>query len=80
MTTIYKQIFFVFVQNKEIADIQIKDINSFKNELKKVKKVYTADIDKKKADLYTILFKNLTSFNKFTLFFMDRNNKQLYYS
>ena len=33
MSTVYKQIFFVFVQNKEIADIQIKDIKSFKNEL-----------------------------------------------
>ena len=80
MSTTYLQIFFVFVQNKEIADIQIKDINSFKNELKKVKKVYTAEIDKKKADLYAILFKKLTKFEKFTLLFLDKNNKKLYNS
>ena len=78
MTTKYKQIFFVFVQNKEIADIQIKNIKSFRNELQKVKKVYTTDIDEKKADLYNIMFKNLTSFKTFTLFFMDKNNKKLY--
>ncbi len=42
MSNNFKQIFFIFLQNNEIADIQIKDLNSFNNELKNIKKVYSS--------------------------------------
>ena len=80
MSSKIKQIFFVFVQNKDNPDIEIKDIKSFNNELQNVKKIYTVEVDKKKADLYRIIFKKLTKFKTFTLLFLDKNKQILYFS
>lgn len=80
MSNNFKQIFFIFVQNNEIADIQIKDLNSFNNELKNIKKVYSSEIDNKKTDLYSIFFKINTKSKSFTLLFFDKNKKKKYSS
>ena len=80
MSSEYKQIFFIFVRQKGIAHIEIKDLESFKKELKKIIKVNTSDIDAKKADLYSIPFKNLIKKNTFNLLFLDKDKNKLYTS
>ena len=67
MSNNFRQIFFVFVRQKNIEDIQIKDLESFKSELKKIQKVDNCEIDQKKADLYSICFKYNTKYNSFNL-------------
>ena len=62
MSNNFKQIFFVLVRQKNIEDIQIKDIESFKSELKKVQKVDNCEIDPKNAEFYLIYFKYLTKY------------------
>ena len=80
MSNNLKQIFFIFVRQKEIVYIKIKDIENFNKNLKEIKKLDSFEIDKKTADLYSIDFINLTKFNKFCLVFLNRKNQKLYTS
>ena len=80
MSDNYRQIFFIFVKQKNIEDIQIENIDSFNSEMKKIKKVYNCEIDKKNAELYSICFKYLTKHKIFNLLFLDKNKKKLYTS
>ena len=80
MSDNYRQIFFIFVKQKNIEDIQIENIDSFNSEMKKIKKVYNCEIDKKNAELYSICFKYLTKHNIFNLLFLDKNKNKLYTS
>ena len=76
----FRQIFFIFVRTKDITEIQVKDLESFQNELKKVTKIDTSSIDKKLADLYSISFKTLTGHRSFFLLFFDKSNSKTYTS
>ncbi len=80
MSSKFKQIFFIFVEQKGIVNIRIKEIESFKNDLEEIKKLESYSINKKTADLYSINFKYPTRFKKFCLLFLNKKKEQLFTS
>ena len=80
MSNTLKQIFFIFVEQKDVANIQIKDLNNFNKNLKEIKKVKSDQIHKKKANLYSIEFINGTKYKNFVMIFKSENGKLLYTS
>jgi hypothetical protein len=53
MSNNIKQIFFIFVEQKQIDKIEIKDIENIKY-LKKIKKLDSFEVDNKKSNFKTL--------------------------